>query len=333
MTLFISTILSILLLCSYIYLFFNQRHGLNIISFFLSLITGFCIIIIHLLTDTFPYDLAIITLIGGLLLLYKHRAIFEWKSARMFLLRLLGLAIAIGLLACAFYLLSWLPVPILNGLFLWLCWITVSALFALVHYLSWSSAYSMIDYPKPTDLIIVLGAGLYREKVTQMLAWRLDRAVALYLAQDHPTYIVVSGGKGEGNQVSEAEAMKSYLIEQHVLPSHIIMEADSHSTYENLYNTKQILADRFSIHPRNITIISSQFHVLRALRFAQILKLKASGLGSRTPYAFFDTALIRDYLALMYCYKLLLTIYFGLLFIFSILETNPFLLKLLGVAN
>ena len=35
---------------------------------FLSLITGFCIIIIHLLTDTFPYDLTIITLIGGLLL-------------------------------------------------------------------------------------------------------------------------------------------------------------------------------------------------------------------------------------------------------------------------
>ena len=46
------------------------------------------------------------------------------------LLRLFGLAIAIGLLACAFYLLSWLPVPILNGILLWLCWITVSALFA-----------------------------------------------------------------------------------------------------------------------------------------------------------------------------------------------------------
>ncbi|WP_240624887.1 YdcF family protein [Staphylococcus debuckii] len=277
--------------------------------------------------------MTIITLIGGLLLLYKHRAIFEWKSARMFLLRLFGLAIAIGLLACAFYLLSWLPVPILNGILLWLCWITASALFALVHYLSWSSAYSMIDYPKPTDLIIVLGAGLYREKVTQMLAWRLDRTVALYLAQDHPTYIVVSGGKGEGNQVSEAEAMKTYLIEQHVPASHIIMEAASHSTYENLYNTKQILADQLSLRPRNVTIVSSQFHVLRALRLSQVLKLKASGLGSRTPYAFFDTALIRDYLALMYCYKLLLTIYFGLLFIFSILETNPFLLKLLGIAN
>ena len=43
-----------------------------------------------------------------------------------------------------------------------------------------------------------------------MLAWRLDRAVALYLAQDHPTYIVVSGAKAKVTK-SEAEAMKAYL--------------------------------------------------------------------------------------------------------------------------
>ncbi|QPT04845.1 hypothetical protein A2I62_03030 [Staphylococcus carnosus] len=323
-------LLSLLLLCCYFYLFFNRQHGLNIISFFLSLITGFGIIFIHLITDTFPYDLVSISLVGSLLLLFKHRSIFEWKSARMFLLRLLCISAAVFILAYGFYLLSWLPVLFLNGLFLWLCWIAVSTLFALIHYLSWSSTYSMIEFTKPTNLIIVLGAGLYREKVTQMLAWRLDRAVALYFAQEQPVYIIVSGGKGEGEHVSEAEAMKAYLIEEHIPENHILMEDESHSTYENLANTKQILHDRLAFRPENMTIVTSQFHILRALRFAQILKIKASGISSRTPYAFFDTALIRDFLALMYCYKLLLTIYFGLLFIASMLEANPFLLKLFG---
>ena len=323
-------LLSLLLLCCYFYLFLNQQPGLNIISFFLSLITGFAIIFIHLITDTFPYDIAIVCLVGGLLLLFKHRLIFEWKSARMFLLRLSGIAAALFILAFAFYLLSWLPVPFLNGLFLWLCWIAVSTLFALIHYLSWSSAYSMIESTKPTNLIVVLGAGLYREKVTQMLAWRLDRTVALYFAQEKPAYIIVSGGKGEGGRVSEAEAMKAYLIEEYIPENHILIEDESHSTYENLMNTKQILLDKSSFRSENMTIVTSQFHILRALRFAQILKLKALGIGSRTPYSFFDTALIRDFLALMYCYKLLLTIYFGLLFIASMLEANPFLSNLLG---
>lgn len=324
----LSFLLSILILLMYLCLFFNQKYVLNIHAYIISLIIGFSVIILHLITDTTPYDLASVSLIGSLLLIYKHRVILQWKSARMFLLRIIVLLLGLITLASLLYLLSLIPVPILNGLFLWVCWITVSALFAFVHYLSWSSAFSMVENPNTSPLIVVLGAGLYKSQVTQMLAWRLDRAIELYQSQSNPNIIIVSGGYGKGEPVSEAEAMKDYLIQNHIPNSHIIMEDASHSTLENLINTKQLLQEH-NIAPNNIAIVSSQFHVLRALRFAQKLKFKAHGIGSRTPYAFFDTALIRDFLAIMYTYKGLLTVYFGSLFIFSILEVNPFLRELL----
>ncbi|MHD0396935.1 YdcF family protein [Staphylococcus simulans] len=324
--LLLSLILSVLILFSYLYLYFNHYRFLNIQSFITTLILGFIILWIHLITKTLPYDLASVTLIGALLLLFKHRATLVWKSARMFFTRMFGLTLAVSFLALAFLLLSHLSVPILNGLFLWIGWITLSTLFAFVHYLSWSSAFSLVVLPEPIDLIIILGAGLYRNQVTQMLAWRLDRAVVLYQNHHGHPYIVVSGGTGEGDAVSEAEAMRAYLIEHSIPNDRIIIENQSHSTYENLSNTKALISRQSFQH---IAINTSQFHVLRGLRFAQILKLNAVGAGSRTPYPFFDTALIRDFFALMYCYKLLLTVYFGALFISSMLIKHPILLEYL----
>lgn len=322
--LLLSLILSLLILCSYIYLYFNHYRFLNIQSFFITLVLGFIILFIHLITRTLPYDLASVSIIGALLLLFKHRAILVWKSARMFFTRILCLTLAVTFLALALNLLSHIPVPVLNALFLWIGWITISTLFALVHYLSWSSAFSMVVLPEPIDVIIVLGAGLYRNQVTQMLAWRLDRAVALYQNHHGNPYIVVSGGTGEGDEVSEAEAMQAYLIEQHIPEDRIISEDQSHSTFENLNNTKALISNQAFEH---IAIVTSQFHILRGLRFAQVLKMNAVGAGSRTPYPFFDTALIRDFFALMYCYKLLLTIYFGALFIGSMFIKHPILLE------
>ena len=51
------------------------------------------------------------------------------------------------------------------------------------------------------------------------------------------------------------------------------------------------------------------------MKFAHTNQMKVDGIGSHTPYHFFDVALVRDFLALMYQYKLLLTIYFAVLFL------------------
>ena len=51
------------------------------------------------------------------------------------------------------------------------------------------------------------------------------------------------------------------------------------------------------------------------MKFTHTNRMKVDGIGSHTPYHFFDVALVRDFLALMYQYKLLLTIYFAFLFL------------------
>ena len=127
---------------------------------------------------------------------------------------------------------------------------------------------------------------------------------------------MVSGGQGPDEPISEALAMKNYLIKCGVSSSSILMESQSSSTYENFYILNLSLIHRLKMSL--VFYVTSQFHILRALRFAQKLNINIIGLGSSTPYHFLDKALLRDFLALIYQYKLLLTLYLVGVFIASI---------------
>ena len=80
---------------------------------------------------------------------------------------------------------------------------------------------------------------------------------------------------------------------------------------------QKVIHNLYSNSP-NILCVTSQFHILRGMKFAHTNRMKVDGIGSHTPYHFFDVALVRDFLALMYQYKLLLTIYFAVLFFASL---------------
>ena len=84
-------------------------------------------------------------------------------------------------------------------------------------------------------MILILGAGIFTETVTPMLASRLDRALKIYKVQSHNCNILVSGGQGPDEPISEALAMKNYLMKCGVSSSSILMESQSSSTYENFY--------------------------------------------------------------------------------------------------
>ena len=96
-----------------------------------------------------------------------------------------------------------MPVPIVNGVFLWLTMIAISTCYALLLYMSWSSALGRISTHKQYDLIMVLGAGIFTEKVTPMLAERLNRALSVYQHQTDKCKIIVSGGQGPDEPISE----------------------------------------------------------------------------------------------------------------------------------
>lgn len=87
--------------------------------------------------------------------------------------------------------------------------------------------------------MIVLGAGLRGERVTDLLARRLDAAYDYHLENPNAV-IVVTGGQGPGEDIPEARAMKAYLVEKGVPEKQILEEASSTSTEENFCFAREI---------------------------------------------------------------------------------------------
>ncbi|MBA1353964.1 YdcF family protein [Staphylococcus cohnii] len=307
----LSLIISLFILCGFIAMYKNLKFTTNLTFFVIQIILGYIVIILHVGKSSLPIPLIITMFVGVLLLHIKHHHLFKHSVSTLFLRRLYAIAykVLLFMIACAY--ISLIPVGI-NVIFYWLAAIAFSACFTFICYALCASAFSNVTYKQDFDVILVLGAGIFTEQVTPMLAKRLDKAITLYHL--HPgAHIIVSGGQGPDEPISEALAMYRYLVQRNINPSAIILEDQSTSTYENLKYTKVLIQQLFKYEP-NIICVTSQFHIMRALRFGQKLNLNLKGVGSHTPYHFFEIALIRDFLAIMYQYKLLLTCFFAVLF-------------------
>lgn len=112
------------------------------------------------------------------------------------------------------------------------------------------------------DAVVVLGCGLRGDKPSKSLKARLDRAVA-YHAQNPNALIVVSGGKGDDEDVSEAQAMETYLLANGVDAACILKEDASTSTVENFAFTKALLDKHLGRNYR-IAYITNSYHIYRA---------------------------------------------------------------------
>lgn len=112
------------------------------------------------------------------------------------------------------------------------------------------------------DAIIVLGAGIHGERVSLTLRDRLNAAIECY-EQNPDALIVVSGGQGPQEDISEALAMERYLIEHGVPTEHILKEDRSTSTTENFAFSKALLDERFGDH-YSAAYVTNDFHILRA---------------------------------------------------------------------
>ncbi len=94
------------------------------------------------------------------------------------------------------------------------------------------------DVERP-DYVVVLGAGLRGNTISASLLYRLETALDFH--EMYPDVkIVVSGGQGEGESMSEALAMRNFLVDNGVDPNLIIMENKSTNTYENFLYTKNV---------------------------------------------------------------------------------------------
>lgn len=130
--------------------------------------------------------------------------------------------------------------------------------------------------PIPSDVIIVLGAKLIHSEPSTMLKLRLDKGLAL-LHEGYAPMIMVSGAKGSDEEISEAVAMRQYLLQQGVSANNIIIEDNSYSTWQNLSNCKMLMND-YGFH--SAIIVSNTSHMRRALKMATDMGMQASGAAA-----------------------------------------------------
>jgi uncharacterized SAM-binding protein YcdF (DUF218 family) len=169
--------------------------------------------------------------------------------------------------------------------------------FFFIAFLLYSLLVLILPRRSDFDYVIVLGAGLlHGDTVSRLLADRLDKAVRVYENSSTSCHIIVSGGKGPDEKISEAAAMKNYLLEKGLKESDILMEDQSSDTMENLVNCQKIIKKRKG--SQHTAVVTSGYHTLRAMIYSKILKFPITGVGAHTAYYYLPSAMIREYAAL-----------------------------------
>ena len=174
----------------------------------------------------------------------------------------------------------------------------ISAILNLIH----------IGRNKKLDYIIVLGAGIKGKKVTPLLAGRIDKGIEL-LKYNPNAKLILSGGMGPGEDIPEGVAMAAYAKDKGVSDERIIVEDKSKNTYENLLFSSKLIDKE---NPK-LALVTTSYHVFRALVFAKKLQIPCIGYGSKIKWYFTLNALIREYigyLSISYRFHMLVILFY-----------------------
>lgn len=152
---------------------------------------------------------------------------------------------------------------------------------------------------QPT-VIMVLGAGLFGEEVSPILALRLDKAIEIDQATSSSSLFLVTGGQGKDEERTEASAMAEYLEERGIDKSRILLEDQSTSTHENFLYSKEILDERVGIDSYSTIFVTSKFHVFRAEAIAKKMNWALEGMGSEYKNSMSLYYYLREYFAIIY---------------------------------
>ncbi len=154
------------------------------------------------------------------------------------------------------------------------------------------------------DYMIILGCQIKKDgSLTPLLKGRVDRAIEFRNEQLKTTgkdlIFVPSGGKGNDEIISEAEAMKNYLLEQGIKEKNILVENKSKNTFENIKFSNKLINNKKA----NIGFSTTNYHVMRAGLIATEQGLKLDGIGSNTKSYFYINAFIREFVGTLYSEK------------------------------
>ncbi|WP_373109383.1 YdcF family protein [Streptococcus anginosus] len=251
-------------------------------------------------------------IISTIYLIFNGRQMMTFEGRRLANLLSLfyGLAIALSLALTFFFphfIFLHKILSLTNGLLIYGSYLYVT-------YILYGFVYNVLPVIKHPDYIIILGSGLIGDKVPPLLAQRLEKGKMMYEKFNNHPKIVVSGGQGVDEPITEAEAMAQYLRQVGIPQEDIIIEQQSTNTLENLRFSKVILDEKREKNYRCL-VVTNSFHSLRAGIYMRKLGIKGRSIGSRTALYFLPSAWIRETLGLVMLYWKWHAVFLGLYFI------------------
>lgn len=149
-------------------------------------------------------------------------------------------------------------------------------------------------------VVIVLGAGLRKDKPSTLLRYRLDKAYE-YVAAHPDVLVITSGGQGRDEWVPEGQAMREYLIAKGLDPQRVVAENASTSTEENFSFSLELMQEYGYDADTPVVYISNAFHCYRAGCYAHRAGFsEATSLPAATPWRSALPCYLREALALAY---------------------------------
>lgn len=137
----------------------------------------------------------------------------------------------------------------------------------------------------PADAVIILGAGVNGTSPSLSLQTRLDAALS-YLEAHPDIPVVLTGGQGYGEEISEAACMYDYLTARGVEPERLILEEAASNTAENFAFSAPLLEEAgVDIGTDTVAVVTNDFHVARARLIARKKGYGATyGVGAPIPW-------------------------------------------------
>ena len=201
-------------------------------------------------------------ILGLLCLVYGLIVAIAGSGGTKFFIVWIGIAVILFVLAGLLHMGMWDRIPqIVRWIFGILCgvfFLSFLVIEGMVIHQMHAQGEDNLDY------VIVLGARVRGAKISNSLKQRLDRAIEY--SEEYPnTVLVLSGGKGPGEEISEAACMYDYLTAHGVEPGRLILEDQASNTAENFAFSWELLTEA-GVDPAEgrVAVVTNDFHIARA---------------------------------------------------------------------
>ena len=123
------------------------------------------------------------------------------------------------------------------------------------------------------DYLILLGAGVDGDTPSPILQDRINQAYE-YLSKHPDTICIATGGKGDDENLSEAQCIFNHLTAMGIAPERIWLEERATSTVENFEYSLELLEAKTGSRDGKIGVLSNEFHLFRSSLIARANGIK-----------------------------------------------------------